>query len=180
MKIRLPFAPFGAPFGSPLVASLVALLAAVLSGMAAAAPATVVRQSTMHARPFVDAPTLATLAAKQRVEIIAAQGAWNQVRLADGKTGWVRLLNLRPDAARGGSSLAGLSQLGNVARTGSTGSAATTGAKGISKEELEAAEPNLAEVDRLESYRVSAAEARQHATVARLLARDVPPLPEKK
>lgn len=169
MNLRLPF---------PKLVALVA--AAVLPVWATAGPATVVRQSALHARPFVDAPKLATLAAKQRVEIIAAQGAWNQVRLADGKTGWVRLLNLRPDAARGGSSLAGLSQLGNVARTGSTGSAATTGAKGISKEELEAAEPNLAEVDRLESYRVSAAEARQHASAARLQARDVPPLPEKK
>jgi uncharacterized protein YgiM (DUF1202 family) len=156
------------------------LVVGALPLVAMAAPATTVRQATVHARPFVDSPTLATLAAKQRVEIIAAQGAWNQVRLADGKTGWVRLLNLRPEAARGGSSLAGLSQLGNVARTGSTGSAATTGAKGISREELEAAEPDLAEVARLESFRVAAAEARQYAAGARLQARDVPPLPERK
>lgn len=160
-----------------------ALLATSLSLLATAAlasPATVVRSSTLHQRPFVDSPALATLAARERVEIIAAQGAWNQVRTANGKTGWVRLLNLRPEAARGGSSLAGLSQLGNVARTGSTGSAATTGAKGISKEDLEAAEPNFAEVDRLEGFRSNSAEARQYAATARLQAREVAPLPDRK
>lgn len=165
---------------SLLRAALAAVTLSVLAAAAAATPATVVRNSTAHERPFVDAPTIATLAAKTRVEIIGAQGAWNQVRLANGKTGWVRLLNLRPEAAGGGSSLAGLGQLGNVARTGSTGSAATTGAKGISKEDLEAAEPNLAEVERLEGFRSNPTEARQYAASARLQAREVAPLPERK
>ncbi len=157
---------------------MAALIVALGSGAVAADPATVIRQSTLHSKPFVDASRVTTLGINQQVDIIGAQGAWNQVRTGDGKTGWVRLLNLRPIAAKGGSNLKGLAQLGNVARTGSTGSAATTGAKGISKEELEAAEPDLAEVDRLESYRSSSAEARQYAASARLIARDVPPLPE--
>jgi flagellar basal body rod protein FlgF len=155
------------------------LLLLALPLLAAANPATVVRQSTLHARPFADAPPLATLAAKSRVDIVAAQGAWNQVRTADGKTGWVRLLNLRPEAGKGGSTVAGLAQMGNVARTGSTGAAATTGAKGISREDLEAAEPNAAEVERLERFRATPAEARQYAAMARLTAREVAPLPAR-
>lgn len=165
----------------PLLRTAVFAMALALpAALVSASPASVVRSSTLHARPFVDSPAIATLAAKLRVEIIGAQGAWNQVKLANGKTGWVRLLNLRPESARGGSSLAGLSQLGNVARTGSTGSAATTGAKGISKEELEAAEPNFAEVERIESYRSNPAQARQHAASSRLQAREVAPFPEPK
>ncbi|HEY5762924.1 MAG TPA: SH3 domain-containing protein [Rhodocyclaceae bacterium] len=160
--------------------ALAAIALSLLAATVAATPATVVRNSTAHERPFVDSPTVAMLATKTRVEIIGAQGAWNQVRLSNGRTAWVRLLNLRPEAARGGSSLAGIGQLGNVARTGSTGSAATTGAKGISKEELESAEPNLAEVERLEGFRSNPAEARQYAASARLQAREVAPLPERK
>lgn len=158
------------------LAAALALAGAALG--AAANPATTVRQSSVHARPFVDAPVVTTLAVKQRVEIIGAQGAWNQVRTADGKTGWTRLLNLRPEVVKGGNALAGLAQLGNVARTGSTGAAATTGAKGITRDELQAAKPNPDEVAQLERYRAPVAEARQYAAMARLTAREVAPLPE--
>lgn len=156
------------------------MLAAGAAGVALAGPATVVHDSTLHAQPALDAPALARLAAAQRVEIIGAHGAWNQVSTADGKTGWVRLLNLRPEAARTGSGLAGLARLGNVARTGSTGAAATTGVKGISKEDLAAAQPNFAEVERLEQYRAQPAAARQYAAAMQLRARDVALLPEPK
>lgn len=153
------------------------LLALLLGGHAVAAPGTIVKQTGVYAKPFLDAPVLASLKEKTTVEILGADGAWTQIRTAEGQTGWVRLLNVRAKAGAGGSALKGLLTAGNVARTGSTGSTATTGAKGISKEDLARAQPNYDETRRLENFRASADEGQQYAASTRLRAQRVEPLP---
>jgi len=157
--------------------ALLAALALFNGGQAAAAPGTIVKTTGVYAKPFLDAPVLTNLKEKTPVDILGADGAWTQIRTADGQTGWVRLLNVRAKAGSGGSAIKGLLTAGNVARTGSTGSTATTGAKGISKEELARAQPNYDETRRLEGFRASADDGRQYAAGARLRAQRVEPLP---
>lgn len=151
----------------------------LLGTAALAAPGTIVKATGVYAKPFLDAPVVTRVEPKADVEILGSEGAWSQIRTRDGKTGWVRLLTVRPRAATGGSSLKGILTAGNVARTGATGSTATTGAKGISKEDLAQARPNFDEVQRLEGYRASGADGRQYAAGARLDAQRVDPLPER-
>lgn len=150
-----------------------ALLLAALSLPALAAPGTLTRASELKAKPFIDAATVAQLPEQSKVDILANEGGWSQVKSSQGQTGWVRLLNVRPDSAGGGNALSSLNTLGNVARTGSTGATATTGAKGISKDDLAQAAPNPQEVQRLARYASTPQDAEKHAQAQRLQKRKV-------
>lgn len=159
-----------------------ALLLASVPAFATAAPATVIKAADLKSKPFIDAPATAQVAADIEVDTIGSDGAWVQVKTKEGKSGWLRMLNLRSKtvAPATGNALQGIANLGNVARTGSTGTTATTGAKGISKDELAQAAPNEAEVKRLENYRASAEEAQRYARSQKLAARSIDiPTPAK-
>lgn len=151
------------------------LLAAGLSSAAWAENATLTRASDLKAKPFTDAATVTSLQEQSKVTIISNDGGWTQIRTSSGQTGWVRLLYVRPD--RQGDSGAGIGKslgtLGNVVRTGSTGNTATTGAKGISKDDLEQAAPNFQEVKRMDQNKVSSKDAERYAAANRLKAQDV-------
>jgi flagellar basal body rod protein FlgF len=159
--------------------SLAFLLALGAGGsLALAAPGTVTKDSELRSSPAIDASPKGTVASQAKVDIVATKGGWVQIKTADGKTGWLRLMNVKPAEAKGsGGSLKGLALAGNVARTGSTGSTATTGVKGISKEDLAGAKPNFGELGQLDRYRASPAEGQQHARSAGLRAQDVAALP---
>ena len=147
----------------------------LLSLPALAAQGVVIRSSELRAKPFMDAAVITTLAEQTEVTLLTSDGGWNEVRTKEGKSGWMRLLNLKVKAGAESStgSLKGLGELGNVARTGTTGSSATTGAKGISKEDLASATPNEAELKKLDGYRASAKDAQHYATQNKLKAREV-------
>lgn len=156
--------------------SLVAL--GTCCSLALAAPGTVTKNSELRSAPALDASLKGKVASQAKVDIVATKGGWVQVKTADGLTGWLRLLNVKPaESKSAGSGLKGLVTAGNVARTGSTGSTAATGVKGISKEDLAGAKANFTEVAQLDRYRASAAEGQQHARSAGLKAQDVPALP---
>lgn len=145
------------------------------SGLALASPGSVTRTTDLKARPYLDAATVARLPANSAVEIQTRQGAWAQVRSADGRTGWVKILNLR-SSATAGSAGGGVNQLLSVARTGSSGRTVTTGVKGLSAEQIRNARPDPQEVERMKSYGVSSAQAQEFARNSRLSARQVPDL----
>lgn len=147
------------------------LLAAGLGSAAWAENATLIRASDLKAKPFTDAATVTSLPEQSKVQIITNEGGWTQIKSSNGKTGWVRLLNVRPD--KQGDSGTNISSLGNVLRTGSTGSTATTGTKGINKDDLERAEPNPKEVKRLDQYKSSGKEAERFASANNLKAREM-------
>lgn len=156
--------------------SLVALGACC--SWALAAPGTVTKASELRSAPALDASLKGKVAGQAKVDIVATKGGWVQVKTADGQTGWLRLLNVKPaEGKSAGSGLKGLAAAGNVARTGSTGSTAATGVKGISKEDLAGAKANFSEVAQLDRYRASPAEGQQHARSAGLKAQDVAALP---
>ncbi|MDF2446457.1 MAG: hypothetical protein K0S46_1693 [Moraxellaceae bacterium] len=140
------------------------------SGFAAAEPGTVLKATELRAKPFGDAEVLDELDAKSTVDIVTRQGAWAQVK-AGGKSGWVRLLNLRTGSGQRGD--AGAGALASVFKTGSSGNTVTTGVKGLSEEKLKAAEPDPAEAKRLSQYRETEATARGYAKQAKLATQQV-------
>ena len=157
---------------------LIPLALLTVGSLACAAPGTVTRNTELRSAPAIDASVKGLLTGRTAVDIVSTKGGWVQVKTADGKSGWLRLLSVEPtDAKTAGGSLKGLVAAGNVARTGSTGSTAATGVKGISKEELAGAKPNFSEVAQLDRYRADPADGQQHARGASLKAQAVDLLP---
>jgi len=129
---------------------LLLLLAVPL--LAAAEPATLIRATELKQEPATDATTVAKLPENAAVETLERKGGWMRVK-SGGDEGWVRMLALRfggPGEAKKGDS--GLSQLFNVARTGTSGAQVTTGARGLDAEQLANAQPNPAELAKLAGF----------------------------
>jgi hypothetical protein len=147
------------------------------SSLAMAEPGTLNKSSVLHAQPFSDADTVATLPAKTAVNVLARQGAWAQVQAGD-NTGWVRIFDVSTGSGQQGDS--GVSSLASMFKTGSTGSTVSTGVKGLSGEDLTNAKPNPAEAAKLGKYMSSSDDATQGARQVKLSPQTVAFLPEVK
>lgn len=121
--------------------------------IAAAEPATLVRATDLKKAPATDAETVATLPENAAVDALERKGGWTRVKASAGE-GWVRMLALRfggPGEAKRGDT--GIAQLFNAARTGTSGGAqVTTGARGLDAEQLANAQPNPAELAKMETF----------------------------
>ena len=140
-----------------------------------------IRPTELKAKPFTDAQTVATLPEKAQVEILVRKGAWMQVRTGTRSEtghpeGWVRMLSLRlgdPNRQPSGGGI--LAAIGVGARPSpQTGATVTTGVRGFSEEDLKQAKPNPAELQKMESFSASAAQAAQLAEAGKLAPREVP------
>lgn len=156
-----------------------ALLAGLLfvGSVQADAPGALIRAAELKAKPFIDAANVTSLPDNAPLKVIDTQGGWSQVKTSDGKSGWVRLLNIRlaqPEVAKTTGQTLG--ELGGVVRTGTTKAAATTGAKGLSREDLAKAQPNPQEVKKLDGYKTKSAEIEKFAATRKLTAQTVPEL----
>lgn len=131
-----------------------------------AEPATVIRATELKADPATDAATVAQLPEKAQVDALERKGGWTRVK-AGGAQGWVKMLALRYDgtAKRGDT---GVAQAFNVARTGSSGTQVTTGVRGLDEEQLAKAQPNPAELAKLDRYAVDRAGANEFAAEGKL------------
>lgn len=146
------------------------LLAATLlfrvTSAEAAEKGLVLRAGDLLAQPFIDAAKSGPLTANQPVTILERRGAWANVETG-GKTGWVRVLNLRLEpgvAGTGGARPSGGS--GNplsLLQTGSSGRTVTTGVKGMDEEDIRNATPDYAELELLGTLAVQADDARANA-----------------
>jgi hypothetical protein len=152
------------------------LLAAIqlcrVTSAEAAEKGLILRAGDLLAQPFIDAAKSGPLTANQPVTILQRQGAWANVETG-GKTGWVRVLNLRlePGAAGAARPGGGRPSGGNpmsLLQTGSSGRTVTTGVKGMDEEDIQNATPNYAELELLGTLAVSADDARATATKANL------------
>ena len=122
-----------------------------------------VRQTEVKKEPFSDAATVGTLAEKAQVKLVKREGGWIQIESA-AASGWVRMLSIRTSAGTeqtGGD--AGVKSLFNVARSGSSGTAVATGVRGLSKEEIQNARPNPAELQKLGTFATARTDAEQFA-----------------
>jgi hypothetical protein len=120
--------------------------------VAFAEPATVIRATDLKQAPSTDSATVAALAENTAVEALERKSGWTRVKATAGE-GWVRMLVLRfgaTSAAKPGAS--GLTQLFNVARTGTSGTQVTTGVRGLDAEQIANAQPNPAELAKLEKF----------------------------
>jgi hypothetical protein len=135
---------------------------------ALAEPATVIKPSELKQQPATDAATVATLAENTAVDALERKGGWTRIKAPAGE-GWVRMLSLRFGAAapaKAGSS--GLTQLFNVARTGTSGTQVTTGVRGLEADQIAAAQPNPAELAKLEGFAADRAAAEKFAAEGKL------------
>lgn len=147
------------------------LLLLLVPLLCAAEPATVIRATELKKSPATDAPTLAELAETTLVEALERRGGWTRIKAQAGE-GWVKMLSLRygaTDAAsRRGDS--GISQLFNVARTGSSGTQVTTGVRGLEAEQIANAAPNAAELKKMRKFASSPEAAAGFAAQGKLQA----------
>ena len=149
------------------------IFTAFISFSCAAEPAFLLRATDLKKEPATDAQTVAALAENTGVETLERRGGWARVK-AGAAEGWVRLLALRfggPGAARQGDS--GASQLFNVARTGTSGTTVTTGVRGLDPEMLANAQPNPAELAKMEQFAVTPDAAAGFAAKGKLQSRQV-------
>ncbi len=103
--------------------------------------------------PDFASPTIATLKRDATVTVTGQQGLWFHVALADGKAGFVRVNDVRLAYAA--------KETGGTARALFTGKAGkgrvseTAGVRGLDESELKAATFDVAQLTKLESYRVT-------------------------
>ena len=144
-----------------------------LPTVCAADPATLIRAAELKRSPASDAETVVRLAADASVEALERRGGWTRVKAAAGE-GWVKMLALRYDGAGAGKSGdSGISQLFNVARTGSSGTQVTTGVRGLDEQQLANAQPNKAELAKMSRFAAAPDAAAAFAAKGKLAARSV-------
>jgi hypothetical protein len=144
------------------------VLLLLLPLIAAAEPASVIREVEMKQAPATDAATLATLPENTAVDALERKGGWTRVKTSAGE-GWVRMLSLRlggATTAKPGAS--GLTQAFNVARTGTSGTQTTTGVRGLDADQIANAQPNPAELAKLEKFAANREAAASFATEGKL------------
>ena len=150
-----------------------AALLLLLPVVCAADPATLIRATELKRAPATDAETVARLAPDSAVDALERKGGWTRVK-AQKAEGWVKMLALRyggPGAAKKGDS--GLSQMFNVARTGSSGTQVTTGVRGLDEQQLANAQPNTAELARMKRFAAQPDAAAAFAAKGKLAAQPV-------
>ncbi|MGE0873359.1 MAG: hypothetical protein AB7O31_01680 [Burkholderiales bacterium] len=145
----------------------------LLPALCLAEPASVVRSTELKKDPATDAPTLAQLAEDTQVDALERKGGWTRVKAAEG-VGWVKMLSLRFGGAGGAKQGdSGVSQLLNVARTGSSGTQVTTGVRGLDAELLANARPNPEELRMMQDFGATKEAAAEFAASGSLQARQV-------
>lgn len=158
-----------------------ALAGLLAAGAALAESALTNRATALQAQAQSDAATIASLPENTRVEVLARKGAWSQVK-AGGQTGWVRMMSLKPEGAvqqapASGNPLGGLGSLLSAGRT-SNSATVTTGVRGLGEEDLQNAQANPAELEKMQRYSVDRNTAQAFALRSRLAPAKVDYLPE--
>jgi uncharacterized protein YgiM (DUF1202 family) len=176
----------------PKIHALIAssALAAALALPAASAHAQTETLQTKQAISLRDQPSstaaaLATLPSGTSVTRTPQRsGPWMQVQTASGQVGWVHMFELTASStsapASNGltSALRGLSGfLNRGSNSGTTTATSTVGIRGLSKEDIQNAAPNLAALEKLEQLRADEGQARRYASERTLVASSITSLP---
>ncbi len=125
--------------------------------------------------PSVDAALVGRLPESAQVKILARQGGWMQIESSSGN-GWVRLLAIRTAAgsapstqSRGGGFFSFL----NRPSSGGGGQTVTTGVRGLDREQIQNAKPNMAELQKMAGYAASKTAAERFGASAGVTRRQV-------
>ena len=136
------------------------------------------RATELKDRAAPEAATVRSLPDNTEVKVLQRSGGWTRVE-AGGQQGWVRVFHLRfPATAEASSSGGGaLSSLGSALGFGrqrsQTTTIATTGIRGLSKEEVQNASPDAAALQQMQSYRADTPAAERFAREGKLSAANV-------
>ena len=139
-----------------------ALMILPAASAAAAEQGVIIRAGDLMTQPFLDAPKAGPVAPNDAVTILERRGGWLRID-AGGRTGWVRMLNVRLASAGTARPAAGGGGITALLRTGSSGKTVTTGVKGMGEEDIRRAAPDYAELAQLGTLGVDAAQARATA-----------------
>lgn len=140
---------------------------------------------SLRDQPSASAGTLATLASGTSVTRTPQRsGPWMQVQTANGQIGWVHMFELTAGTASAPASngltgaLRGLSGfLNRGSSSGTTVATSTAGIRGLSKEDIQNAAPNMAALERLDQLRADESQARRYATERTLVSSSIAALP---
>ena len=143
-----------------------AALAVAVSGLLLAAdpitPATVAKPSiTAHAKPDFASPSVATFSKNAPVKVSGQQGLWFQLALDGGKTGYVRVNDVR--VAYGKAETGGAAAALFTGKAGKGRVSETASVRGIDESDLKSASFNAAQLKLMESYRATPEAAEQAA-----------------
>jgi hypothetical protein len=132
--------------------------------------ASLVRTTELKAQAFSDATTLKILPENLKIDVLSRKASWMEVK-AQGTLGWVKMLSLRFDTKATSSSGIGdaAKSLFNVAKTGSSGSSVTTGAKGFDKEKFSNPTPNPEAFAKIKQFSASKGDASNFAKQEKLI-----------
>ncbi|MEC4719323.1 SH3 domain-containing protein [Noviherbaspirillum sp. CPCC 100848] len=148
-----------------------ALLFLLAAGAAQAQPALTNKATDLQAQAQSDSAVVAGLPENTRVEVLARKGAWSQVRTAAGQNGWVRMLNLKPEgtgtAQQGSSPLGAINNLLSAGRS-TNAATVTTGVRGLSEEDLQRAQADFTELEKVQRLRADRAAAHDFARRSKL------------
>lgn len=163
-----------------LTLALAGLLAA---GMAQAESALTSRAVDLLAEAQSDAATIATLAEHTRVEVLVRKGAWNQVKTAAGQAGWVRMMSLKVETSGSTASAPSSNPLGGLTSLLSSGrsdnsATVTTGVRGLTEEDLQNAQANPDELEKMRKFGVDKKAGQSFAQRSKLAPMTMEYLPE--
>ena len=152
-------------------------LAIAISGLVVAAdpvtPATVAKPSVdAHAKPDFASPTVATLKQSAPVKVAGQQGLWFKLALDGGKTGYVRVNDVR--VSYGSAETGGIGKALFTGKAGKGRVSETASVRGIDESDLKAASFNADQLALMESYRASAEDAEAYASRDHWQATQVP------
>ncbi|MFN9475445.1 SH3 domain-containing protein [Acidovorax sp.] len=160
------------------VGLLKGLLIALLLGLGLGAHAQSLEVTTateLRATPALDGKVVVRLAKGNKLEQTDAQEGWVKVKFGRAE-GWVRLTHVKtleaaaPAAAPPASSGTNLASIFSAPSNRPT---ATTGTRGLTKEQIANAQPNPAEMAQLEKYAINMGQAEQFARSGKVVAQKI-------
>jgi hypothetical protein len=164
-----------------IIATLLLVLGAVHA--ATTSNAQTVAAGNLTSGPYSDASVVAPVTANTAITVLERQGGWYHVRLDSGKDGWLPMTSIRYNAAGGAAPAGGTdwSALLQSGRSGSGGSTASTGVRGLNTGDIENAQPDPAAVTELNQWFAKPEGAKKFAAQLPLEAHpDIAYLPEVK
>lgn len=154
------------------------VIATALPVWAEEAGSTVV-STALRSEPKATSQEVATVAAETSVIINERKGSWFNVSLKDtpATTGWLRMFDVKMQSGSSGSKSGGKSLAsvfgGLFGGKSDAGAQSTIGIRGLDEEDLKSAQPNPAELQKMERYKSSKQNARKLAEAANLREQNV-------
>ena len=145
----------------------------------AADSGSITEPTSLHATP--NGQVRDHLSQNTLIQVLQRDGAWYEIKLPDGRRGYVPLRSIKFGEEQASDSVFGglWSWLNSSRRSQDDMSSSTAGIRGFDEKELDAAEPDYGALKELTGWAAGADSARKYAAAMPLKARSVKDLDEK-